>query len=406
MDPQQRTLVRAAGILSGGSAVAVLFSIAISHILLASALLTLAAARARLRLPPIKLPLALFVAFTLLSLAFSPDPAAGLPQIKKFFVFGALIAIYSTFRRVHDFRTVTLAWGALAAASGLWSFVQFWQKRSAALAAGHDFYLAYVGDRVTGFMSHWMTFSAEQMMAGLMLAALLMFGAVRNYRALACIALAIIAGSLVIAWTRGVWLASAVAGLYLVAVWRPKLLLLLPAVIPILWFAAPVTVRQRIVSIYKPHGQTDSNDHRRILMRTGIEIIKAHPWTGVGPEMIKRDFHSYVPADIPRPLPEAFYEHLHNVYMQYAAERGIPALLAFVWLIAKIIADLVRGLRRLQPHDVLSRAMLHGSVAAIIAILVEAFFEHNLGDSEVLTMFLCVVAAGYVAAERREPQHA
>jgi O-antigen ligase len=406
MDLQQRTLVRAAGILSGGSAVAVLFSIAISHILLASALLTLAAARARLRLPPIKLPLALFVAFTLVSLAFSPDPAAGLPQIKKFFVFGALIAIYSTFRRVDDFRIVTLAWGALAAASGLWSFVQFWQKRSTALAAGHDFYLAYVGDRVTGFMSHWMTFSAEQMMAGLMLAALLMFGAVRNHRALACIGLAIIGGSLVIAWTRGVWLASAVAGLYLIAVWRPKLLLLLPAVLPILWFAAPVTVRQRIVSIYRPHGQTDSNDHRRILMRTGVEIIKAHPWTGVGPEMIKRDFHSYVPADIPRPLPEAFYEHLHNVYMQYAAERGIPALLAFVWLIAKIIADLARAVRRLQPHDVLPRAMLHGSLAGIIAILVEAFFEHNLGDSEVLTMFLFVVAAGYVAAEQREPQHA
>jgi len=35
----------------------------------------------------------------------------------------------------------------------------------------------------------------------------------------------------------------------------------------------------------------------------------------------------------------------------------------------------------------------------ILAILAEGFLEYNLGDSEVLTLFLAVVAFGYVARE-------
>ena len=36
----------------------------------------------------------------------------------------------------------------------------------------------------------------------------------------------------------------------------------------------------------------------------------------------------------------------------------------------------------------------------ILATLAEGFFEYNLGDSEVLTMFLVVVACAYLAREK------
>jgi len=39
---------------------------------------------------------------------------------------------------------------------------------------------------------------------------------------------------------------------------------------------------------------------------------------------------------------------------------------------------------------------LYGAVAAEIGVLAEGFFEYNLGDSEVLTMFLVAVTCGYV----------
>ena len=45
------------------------------------------------------------------------------------------------------------------------------------------------------------------------------------------------------------------------------------------------------------------------------------------------------------------------------------------------------------------RCVLHGAIAVILAILAEGLLEHNLGDSEVLTLFLSVVASGYVAVD-------
>ena len=84
-------------------------------------------------------------------------------------------------------------------------------------------------------------------------------------------------------------------------------------------------------------------------------------------------------------------------------DRGIPAVLALLWLIVKAVVDFGRAVRRLPADNTLQRAVLHGCIAGIIAILVEGVFETNLGDSEVLTMFLGVVGAGYVTA--REVGH-
>src|SRR6478736_6207078 len=68
-----------------GSAVSILFSIAVSQILLGLGLALIVLRRKSVPLPPIKLPLALFLAWTVLSVLFSGHPMSGLPQIRKFF---------------------------------------------------------------------------------------------------------------------------------------------------------------------------------------------------------------------------------------------------------------------------------------------------------------------------------
>jgi O-antigen ligase len=184
--------------------------------------------------------------------------------------------------------------------------------------------------------------------------------------------------------------------LYLLWFWHRWLVVAVPvAAVAILLSIAPL--RERAASILQPHGETDSNMHRTITRRTGLEMIKAHPLLGLGPEQVKAQFDRWVPADIPRPLPDGWYGHLHNIYLQYAAERGIPTMLAMMWLIGKVLFDFFRRLRRGAAGD--SRFILHGGMAVVLAILAEGLLEYNLGDSEVLTMFLCVVAFGYVAIE-------
>jgi O-antigen ligase len=383
-------------VLTLGSASAVVFSIAVSQILLGAALAAALTGRVRLRFPwRVALPLALFFFWTLLAAALSSDPAASLPQMKKLFVFAMLPLAYTLLKAPRDAVLLVLVWGMLATGSALWSFGEFWTKRQAALAAGQNFYLSYIGDRVTGFMSHWMTFSAEQMIAVLAVLGLLLFGAVRGRRSLLWLAVALIAVSIALAMTRGVWIATAAGVAYLVAVWRPKLLWLGPVALLLLVFAAPASVRERLQSIVRP-GEADSNTHRVVTFRTGVEMIKAKPLLGLGPEVVGREFHDYVPEDIPKPLPTGFYGHLHNLYLQYAAERGLPALVAFLWFVSVILADFGRAARRMP-------ALLHGAVAVLIAVLVEGLFEMNLGDSEVLTMVLAVIGYGYAAARQQPP---
>jgi O-antigen ligase len=265
---------------------------------------------------------------------------------------------------------------------------------------GRDFYTYYVSERITGFMSHWNTFSAQEMFALIMLAAFLFFSPLARRRAWLWIACAALVGmAVLLGETRGVWVATAVAGIYLLWSWRRWLVAAVPVAIAAAFFLSPPAIRERFQSLVRP-SHVDSNQHRIVTWRTGIAIIEKHPLLGLGPEGVKLHFDEYVPADIPRPLPEGWYGHLHNIYLQYAAERGIPAMLLMMWLLFQVIYDFRRGLRALPPVPDDRRFLLHGGIAVVLATMVEGFVEYNLGDSEVLAMFLVVVACGYLALEK------
>jgi O-antigen ligase len=392
-------LDRAAFYLTCGSLVSILFSIAVSQILLGLALAALLLSSERLRLPPIKLPLVLFMAGTLLSLLFSGHMSEGTPQIRKFILFVILLLVYSTFRTVAEIRGVVLAWAGFATLSAVRSLFQFWQKYQESQELGKNFYDFYVGERITGFMSHWMTFGGEEMIVLLLLASYLFFSSERRWRTAGWFCAAVLAVSMVLGFTRSIFLLGFPIGLlYLLWFWHRWLVAAAPVVALIGFLFAPTALKERVTSIIQPHGETDSNEHRTITRRTGIEMIRAHPLLGLGPEQVKYQFERWVPPDIPRPLPEGWYGHLHNIYLQYAAERGIPTMLCMMWLIGKVLWDFLIAVRK-TPPSVEARFVLHGAIAIILAILAEGFLEYNLGDSEVLTLFLAVVGFGYVAKE-------
>jgi O-antigen ligase len=143
------------------------------------------------------------------------------------------------------------------------------------------------------------------------------------------------------------------------------------------------------MSIQKPAGDIDSNRFRAICRVTGIAMIKAHPWFGLGPQQIAPQFKQYIPAGVPRPLPPGAYIHLHNVYLQYAAERGIPSLIAFLWWLGKMLWDFARARRK--------DWVIHGAIAVMLAVLSAGWYEHNLGDGKILTLFLGIMGCGYAA---------
>jgi len=403
MDAQESFLLRAARWLAFASSVAIVAGIAPSQILLGMALAALLLSREKWRFPPIKLPLGLFLLGTLIAIAFSGNPVAGLPQIKKIYVFFQLLVVFSLLREMALIRWLFLSWAAFGSVSASLGVIQFARKVQQAHAAGSDIYSFYVGERITGFMSHWYTFSAEEMYVLLMLAAFLFFAPEARKRIWLWLTVAVASSvGLLLAETRGVWIATAIGGLYLLWFWRRRLVMVIPIVLAVGVLLSPNVIRQRFTSILQP-TTLDSNDFRKVTWRTGLRMIERHPWLGLGPEMPRIHFDEYVPDDIPRPLPVGSYIHLHNIYLHYGAERGIPTLLAFLWLIGRILRDFWRGLQALPPGLGDRRFLLHGGIAVVLATLVDGVANVNLGDSEVLTMFLVVVACGYIALETGVP---
>ncbi len=399
---------RAPVYLAGAAAISSVVSIVAAEILMALALIAvlMAGKTAKLRWPAATFPIILWILWTLVSLAASGHFREGLPQIKKFIWFAMLLVVYNALRELRDIRGTVLAWTAVSVLSSLWGFEQFARKYHAARLLHRDFYAFYISDRITGFMSIWMTFSGQMMMALVLVGALLLLSRDRRGKLPLWVAALIIAVALLLAETRSMWGGAVAGAVYLI--WfsgRRWLLLTIPVLAAVIYIANPFGVRERIISIEHPHGDLDSNQHRVVLRIIGWEMIRAHPLFGVGPEQVGKQYQNYIPPQVPRPLPTGYYGHLHNIYYHYAAERGLPALAALLWFLLGALWHFASALRR-TPPDSEARWILHGAIAVIIAVMVGGYYEVNLGDSEVLAMFLAAVGCGYSAAASMTVQEA
>jgi putative inorganic carbon (HCO3(-)) transporter len=390
--------------LACASAVAILLSIAISTILLALAVAFLLLSGLPLRWPRIAIPLGLFLAWTVLALAFSPDPRFGIPSVRKVVIYLFLLIIYSAVRTLNEAKWLILAWtgvGTFTAGRGLF---QYAADRAGAKAAHEDFYHFYIADRISGFMSHWMTFSGQELYILLLILAFLLYApGVRRYLWLLLPCGAVVGLALILSLTRTVWVAAVAASFYLVWNWKKWAALAMPVILAVGLLFAPTAIQERVRSLINPHGQTDSNEHRKIVWRTGLRMIAAHPVFGVGPEEIRKRevFLAYLPSDVHLPLPEGDYEHLHNIYIHYAAECGVPAALFLTAALVMALFDFHRALRLWPGGRSLRRCILYAATACVIGTMVSGLFEKNLGDTEVLTMFLSIASLGYLAVLRQ-----
>jgi O-antigen ligase len=109
---------------------------------------------------------------------------------------------------------------------------------------------------------------------------------------------------------------------------------------------------------------------------------------------VKHLYPAWAPAEALR----RSTSHLHDSPLQIAVERGLPGLAAWVAIWVAFFSAAVRVLRRLGPADAVARAMVWGSIAAIVAFLVAGLFEYNFGDTEVLLVAVALMALPFVVA--------
>jgi O-antigen ligase len=319
-------------------------------------------------------------AWTFVSCAFSSEPLVSFERSRQllFYLLVPLtirIARGPAAMRVLD---TVIAVGAFSALAGIveYAFMNF----------------RGLGHRPSGFLGHYMTFSGVIM--------LVLCGAVARlvYRdrewIWPAVAVPALLAALVVSESRNAWV-GALAGIVLLLVMRSwKLLIAVPVVVGVLAVVAPGVAKDRARSIFDLSDPT--NRDRIAMIESGRMMIADHPLMGVGMNMVPKEYSlKYKTADAvdPPDKPGDTRSHLHNVPVQIAAERGLPALAAWLWFVIAALRDLARLGRQSR-----SRALAATGLAAVVAMVVAGLFEYNFGDTEFLVLFLGLISLPFAAA--------
>jgi O-antigen ligase len=377
--PAAPGLDRLTTILMLGFVAAVQLSITAAQILLTALLLCwvigLVRDKSRPTAPTFFIALLAYGGITLISTVFSIAPLESFIDDRQLLLFLIVPAVYDLARgqRAAMATDVIITVGAAAAAYGI---VQYGMLHFDSL-----------GQRPRGTLGHYMTYSGTLMLVIGVAASRLVFGVRdRTWPALVMPALVV---ALSLTLTRSAWVGACVAVGVLFILKDLRLLGLLPVVAALLFAFAPDSVTNRMVSMFDLRDP--SNRDRLAMARTGTAMVRDFPLAGVGPAMIPKLYAQYRDPD----AVQAMNPHLHNVPLQIAAERGLPALVIWIAFIVVLTYSLFR-LFRTEREPTMAAAAL----AAIASMLSAGLFEYNFGDSEFLMLFLVLVTLPFAAARR------
>lgn len=317
--------------------------------------------------------LAAYAGLTLASAGVSADPRAGLIDSKQLVLFLMIPMVARLLRGDRAMRAldVVIAIGAVGAMVGVVQYSML----------DYD----NLSQRPMGSLSHYMTYSGVTMLVLCAAVARLLF--YPDQRIWPGIAVPALVVALTVTQTRNAWIGALAGIVCLTTIRRPKLLVAVPVLLLVGWFVAPAAIKARALSSFDPADP--SNKDRIQMLGMGVRMVKDHPLFGVGPNMVKVVYPEYRPADYVHPT----NPHLHNVPMQIAAERGLPALVLWCGFIVTAFVSLMRQVRS-GP----ARALAGAGLAAIVSMLVAGLFEYNFGDSEFMMLFLGLITLPFAAA--------
>jgi O-antigen ligase len=361
-----------AGLL--GFVAALQFSIAAANVFLGLSLLMWllhAVTTRRLEVPRFFYPLAAYAALTLVSAAFSDDPNASFVDSKQLILFLVVPMVYDLARgtKAPFVVQVIITVGAISALYGIFQFgvLQF----------------DNLGQRPRGALGHYMTYSGVLMLVTCAAAARILFTRDRIWPSLMMPALLVILG---LTFTRSA-LVGACAGIaFLLLMKDLRLMAVMPVLAALFFVLAPPQVTNRFMSMF------DARDPTRIdrvaMLKVGSRMVRSNPLVGVGPTRVGARYREFLqPGE-----PDHVNPHLHNVPMQMAAERGLPALAAWLCMIAILAIDMVRRLK--IPE---TRFLAASALGCMVAMFAAGLAEYNFGDSEFLMLFLVLMTLPYAA---------
>lgn len=159
------------------------------------------------------------------------------------------------------------------------------------------------------------------------------------------------------------------------------------------WFIAAVLIMlpvaiggliflQRSRNVEFLDSKDESTKYREMMMRDGVRLWTQSPRhfiLGVGMDSIQKHWEEWGLFDRGwQPM-----GHFHSTYLQLLVERGLPALLLWLGIIAIYARKLWKGLRSRESLPWPSIGILLGAFGGLAGFATSGLVHYNLGDQEV-----------------------
>ncbi len=323
-------------------------------------------------------PLLAYAAFSLIVCFFSVNPAVSFRDSRELLLY---LVVPLTMNGLAARRGRTWTTYALLASGLLSSFYSI----------GYLVFRSQPGERIQGFMGHYMTQAGLLLLFLCAAVAFLLFSRNRT-RWVWGMAIVPAAVSLALTLTRSAWIGFIVALALLLFLFRPKALVLVPVVIGLFLLVSPRPMKQRALSVLSLHNY--ANKQRLEYLKAGWKIVREFPLHGTGPDTVDMVFQNpkYGLSAVSRQN-----VHLHNNIVQIAAERGIPTLLAWTVFIVWTFLSLLRILKNRDPAVFPEAA---AAAAALLAVFTAGLFEYNFADSEITVLFLYLITVPFASLRK------
>jgi len=245
--------------------------------------------------------------------------------------------------------------------------------------------------RMTATYRHCNDFGVYLVTIGGIVWALALYEFKKKARWLGLAAAGLVTVCIVLTFSRGAALGLFGAALLMALVKKDKLILLILALsIIALPFLMPDSMKDWAKS-------TDSflelccNLDRIVFYKSSIEMIKDHPFIGVGVNTYMKAYSKYKVKEVGIITPDTPYAH--NNYLHMAGEIGLLGLGIFLWIMAALFMELRKiYLKTAQPSFVKNASL--GLGCGIWAFLLNGLTESSFYFSKIVVVFWFVVGLG------------
>ena len=190
---------------------------------------------------------------------------------------------------------------------------------------------------------------------------------------------------LIFTYSRGAWVSLVVITVICGFLFSRRLLWVLGPALGIIGFFARDLVVARVASIFNP---TDTSATLRMaLWESTWSMIADHPVTGIGWGAYQFVYPAY---DFFIQDPGTIIFHAHNLYLNIAAELGLPGIALFLLALLAHVAIGFRVLRQTRLPE--QRGIVMGLIAVVIGVLVNGMTDFALFNIEISMLFWLFVA--------------